>query len=127
MMNDEVLPAEFNNATLVDGYDLMFDAGDKLNSSLYLCTPRGGDATDALRLLAFLRAAGLWSGDLEKNVADEQRQGYKDGLEFVEAHAFRTEGGHVAVARFNHPKFPSDEGRWRAWVDCIGETYERLR
>ena len=126
-MTGEALPTEFNNDTIVDGYDLMFDQGDKLNSSLYLCTPRGGDATDALRLLASLRAADLWSDDLEKRVADDQRQAYKDELEFIEARAYRTDGGHVAVARFNHPKFPSDQGRWRAWVDCIGEAYERVR
>ena len=126
-MTGEALPTEFNNDTIVDGYDLVFDPGDKLNSSLYLCTPRGGDATDALRLLASLRAADLWSDDLEKRVADDQRQAYKDELEFIEARAYHTDGGHVAVARFNHPKFASDEGRWRAWVDCIGEAYERVR
>jgi hypothetical protein len=125
-MNIETRPAHFNNETIVDGYDLVFDTGDKLNGSLYLCTPRGGDAADALRILELLRAAGLWSDAPGKSVANDQRQAYKNGLEFVEAQAFRTDGGHVVVARFDHPKYPSDAGRWRAWLDCIGTAYERL-
>jgi hypothetical protein len=125
-MNEEALPVEFSSETLMEGYDLLFDPGDKLNGSLYLCTPRGNDSMDASRLLESLRAAGLWSKDPEKSVADDQRQAYKDGLEFVEARAFATDGGHVTVARFDHPKFPSDEDRWRAWLECIGEGYERV-
>lgn len=121
------LPAEFNGAVIVDHYDLAFDPGDKLNGSLYLCTPRGSSASQAEACILPLRAAALWSDTPPKRVPDEQRQAYKDGLIFVAAIVYRVGPEHLVIARFDHPKFPSDTKRWEAWVDFFDARYERSR
>ncbi len=121
-----VPPTEFNSETVVDLYDLTFDAGDKLNGSLYLCTPRGAADIEPAPWVEALRAAGLWSAEPPKQVADEQRQAYKDGLLFVAAVAYATGTGHVVFARFDHPKFPSSSERWEAWIDFCDVRHERL-
>lgn len=120
-------PETFDNASIVDGYDLCFDPGDPLNGSLYVCTVRGSGDALAGRLVAALRAAGLWSDEPVKTVPDEQRAAYRDGLEFVEARAYADADTHFLVARFDHPKFPSDAGRWAAWTACLESTHERIR
>ena len=33
--------------------------------------------------------------------------------------AYRAGPEHVVIARFDHPKFPSDTKRWEAWVDFL--------
>lgn len=121
------LPSEFSSAGIVDHYDLAFDPGEKLNGSLYLCTPRGSAGTRLDDWLVVLRAAGLWSATPVKTVPDEQRQAYKDGLIFVAAIAYRAAPEHIVIARFDHPKFPSDTARWEAWVDFFDTRYERCR
>lgn len=117
-MSHAPIPENFDTATLVDGYDLRFDAGDKRNGSLYLCTPRGGDVSPEPWIEA-LRAAGLWSSEEPKQVSDDQRPAYKEGLAFREAVAYRTDGGHLVLARFDHPKFPSDAERWERWLETL--------
>ena len=117
-------PATFDTASIVERYDLRFDAGDKANGSLYLCTARGTPVPAVA--LAALRAAGLWSAEPEKMVSDEQRPAYRDGLKFVAAVAYRDGAGHFLLARFDHPKFPSDGGRWEAWLACLDGGHERL-
>ncbi len=121
------VPAEFNGAVIVDTYDLAFDPGDKLNGSLYLCTSRGSSANPVQSWIAALQAAGLWSDTPHKRVPDEQRQAYKDGLIFVAAIAYRAGLEHIVIARFDHPKFPSDTRRWEAWVDFLDTRHERSR
>ena len=121
------VPAEFNSASIVDLYDLTFDPGDQRNGSLYLCTPRRASASTPDEALALLRAAGLWSETPAKTVPDEQRQAYKDGLIFVAAIAYLAGVDHLVLARFDHPKFPSDTRRWEAWVDFFDARYERCR
>ncbi len=54
-------------------------------------------------------------------------QAYKDGLIFVAAIAYRAGPEHVVIARFDHPKFPSDTKRWEAWVDFLDARHERAR
>lgn len=117
-------PAVLNATTVVDAYDLYFDAADKTNGSLYVCTPRGGAAPQDV--IDTLRAAALWSPASAKSVPDEQRQAYKDGLEFVAAVAYAAGAGHVLLARFDHPKFPSDAARWQAWLAQLDRSHERL-
>ena len=121
------VPAEFNSAVIVDHYDLAFDAGDKLNGSLYLCTARGAGGNLAQGWITALQGAGLWSDTPHKSVPDEQRQAYKDGLIFVAAIAYRAGLEHIVIARFDHPKFPSDTRRWEAWVDFLDARHERSR
>jgi hypothetical protein len=119
-------PATFSTAGLVDDYDLTFDPGDPRNASLYLCTPRGapGDASEWVKLM---RAAGLWSETPEKSVPDAQRGAYREGLIFVAAIPYRVGSGHLVLARFDHPRFPSDSQRWEAWVDLFDVRHERWR
>ncbi len=124
-ISDNGVPVEFDSATIIDGYDLTFDPGDSLNGSLYVCTVRDSLAVDPSPMLTALRKADLWSTDDEKRVADDQRQAYKDGLEFVGAIAYRAESEHFVIARFDHPKFPSDSKRWQAWINFFDGGYER--
>ena len=121
------VPTEFNSAVIVDNYDLAFDPGDKLNGSLYLCTNRSAGKTTAQSWISALQAAGLWSDTPYKCVPDEQRQAYKDGLIFVAAIAYKVGLEHIVIARFDHPKFPSDTQRWEAWVDFLDARHERRR
>jgi hypothetical protein len=121
-MSTSARPA-FDTARLVDAYDLRFDADDRANGSLYVCTPCGGPAPE--RLIDTLRAAGLWSRTAYKTVADEQRQAYRDGLRFVAAVAYDGADGEVVLARFDHPKYPSDATRWAAWLACCDEHFVR--
>lgn len=121
------VPAEFNSAVIVDHYDLAFDAGDKLNGSLYLCTACNTGETMVQSWITALQSAGLWSNTPHKRVPDEQRQAYKDGLIFVAAIAYRAGLEHIVIARFDHPKFPSDTRRWEAWVDFLDARHERRR
>ena len=121
------VPAEFSNAVIVDNYQLAFDSGDKLNGSLYLGTLRGTTANHAENWIVPLRAGGLWSDTPHKSVPDEQRQAYKEGLIFVAAIAYCAGAEHIIIARFDHPKFPSDTKRWEAWVDFLDARRERAR
>lgn len=118
------LPLLDTASSIVDNYDLRFDAGDPANGSLYLCSRRHAQAP--VSELAQLRAAGLWSAETEKCVTDDQRQAYKDGLVFVAAAAYRTGADPIVLARFDHPKYPSDATRWAAWLAHFDAAYERL-
>lgn len=125
--DDRLPPGVPDSSTIVDSYDLTFDPGDKLNGSLYLCSVRGAGAAGVAAPLAALREAGLWSGDAHKTVPDEQRQAYKDGLQFVEACSYYLDDGHFVIARFDHPKYPSDAGRFSAWAACLEANHARVR
>lgn len=115
----------FSSDSIVDGHDLYFDAGDKRNGSLYLCVPRGAARPDAA--LAALRSAALWSDEPDKKVADEQRQAYKDGLQFVAAVEYGAADERLVLARFDHPRFPSDASRFQAWLHLFDGSHQRAR
>ncbi len=110
------------NAEIVDHYDLRFDAADPLNGSLYLCTPRGAPRPAAA--IRLLQGADLWSAEPEKAVADDQREAYKNGLIFVAAAAYSSAEGDLLLARFDHPKYPSNADRWSAWLALFDHHYE---
>ena len=112
---------------LLDKYDLSFDVGDSLNGSLYLCQLHGPAGIDLLPLCTKLCSAGLWSGQNPKRVEDGQRGAYRRELEFLEAIAFSIEGNNVVIARFDHPKYPSDATRWLAWVKFFDGNYARVK
>lgn len=104
-----------DSAHIIDDHDLTFDPGDKRNGSLYLGVARSGGSTlDVAATLAALRTAGLWSEVEAKTLPDEHRQAYKDQLVLVDCAAFGGATGFI-IARFDHPKFPSDAERWAAW------------
>ena len=44
----QVQDPELSTASIVDDFDLCFDAGDKANGSLYLAVPRGADDVKGL-------------------------------------------------------------------------------
>lgn len=119
MTNNNQLPADV--AQLVDHNELFFDAGDKANGSLYLCVARGENAPQTL--INELHAAGLWSGDAAKQVAEDQRDAYKAGLELVAVNAFQIGTQGVILARCDHPKFPSDAARYAAWLSHCETTH----
>ncbi len=117
---------EFSCASIVDGFDLCFDAGDKANGSLYLAVPRGaGHAALAEDMAQRLRAAGLWSGAPAKWVADEHRASYRAQLALVAAVRYRHQGVELLATRFDHPKFPSDAARWAAWLAALDAALAR--
>ena len=118
-------PIELSTAHIVDNYRLCFDGGDMVNASLYVCTPGAGTQVHAV--VDHLVAAGLWSAEPPKLVGDDQRSAYRDGLEFVDAAVFADGATHFVLGRFDHPKFPSDDTRWRAWLDAVAAAYERRR
>lgn len=115
-----------SKAHVIDDHHLTFDSGDKRNGSLYIGTPLTGPAPlDLQVLLAALREAGLWSEVEPKQVADNQRQAYKDQLQLVDAKRYQTAQGSFMISRFDHPKFPSDEGRWIEWENFFDSRYKR--
>lgn len=112
--------------TLIDGYRLIFDPADKANGSLYLAVPLTAPQTlDVAAALKALRDAGLWSAEAEKEVPDAHRAAYKAQLVLVEAVAYRGHSEDFAIARFDHPKFPSDPVRWDAWKTHFDQHHAR--
>lgn len=108
---------------IIDHHVLTFDPGDKRNGSLYIGTPPGsGGNFDVTATLGALRAAKLWSDVAPKTVADEQKQAYKDQMRLVDCVEY--DAGFL-VARFDHPKFPSDAARWQAWLKFFDDRHAR--
>ena len=111
----------------IDGHNLTFDPGDKLNGSLYLAEPfntQSGICRE--EIISAMRSAQLWSDADPKQVPDGQRQAYKDQLELVDAIRYQTDQGQFSIARFDHPKFPSDDGRWSDWQRFFDARYTRV-
>ncbi len=106
-------------ATLVDDTRMSFDAGDKRNGSLYVCDPSKGNVADGL--IEALRKAGVWSAAEPKQVADDQKQAYKSGLQFNEAREYTIGGKKLVLLRCDHPKYPSDGERWGEWNRIAGQ------
>ena len=113
-----------DTTAIIENYDLYFDGEDKDNASLYVCVARGSAAAGSV--IEHLTTAALWSPSSPKMVADDQRQAYKDGLEFVAAQRYRdVDGNELVVTRFDHPRFPSNDERWRAWLASLDTRYQR--
>jgi hypothetical protein len=105
---------------LIHNNDLYFDGGDKANGSLYLCAPLGSDAAPVAAAIERLRAAGLWSSDPRKQVAEAAKPVYAEQMVFVEQFSFTSAGIPLVAARYDHPKFPSSAERFSAWRDVLG-------
>lgn len=115
-----------NPHTLIDTHTLVFDPADKANGSLYLAVPLSTPAAiDLPATLQALRAAGLWSSETEKTVPDAHKPAYKEQMVFVEAVSYVGAGGAFTLARFDHPKFPSDATRWAAWKTHFDQHHAR--
>ncbi len=111
---------------IIDHYVLTFDPSDKRNGSLYIGEPLDGDSGLHLATtLAELRAAGLWSADPEKQVPEAHRAAYREQLIFVAATEYKNAGGSFLIARFDHPKFPSDAARWNEWQAFFDARFAR--
>jgi len=104
---------------IVHRYDLYFDPADPLNASLYLCVAIGADDAAIKAAINKLRAASLWSAQSAKQVADEQRSAYAEQMRFIACTELQTDEGVLLLARYTHPKFASDEGRWQKWIACL--------
>lgn len=104
---------------IVHRYELYFDPADPLNASLYLCTPLGANDVAVNAAIDKLRAAGLWSAQPAKQVADAQRSAYAEQMRFIACTVLQTTDGELLLARFTHSKFASDEGRWQKWLVCL--------
>lgn len=120
-------PATGGRATKWDGAAvfrttaLAFDAGDKVNGSLYLCDPTNGLQRAAVEeAVSVLRARSIWSAQEVKQVRDDQRQAYEEQLVFVEAVEFPIGGARLVMVRCDHPKFPSSSERFAAWKIALG-------
>ena len=114
------------NADIIDPHELTFDPGDPLNGSLYLCQIRGQSDAALEPIIAWLRAAELWSEIEAKQVPNDHRAAYKAQLQFVEAVTYAVAGSKLTIARFDHEKFPSDAGRWDAWKAAFDGQYGRI-
>lgn len=115
-----------DKASIIDGFSLSFDPGDPANGSLYIGTlgQAGADAGHEA-IIDRLRGVALWSDTTPKQVADDQREAYKAGLDFVEAIAFDDDGPGFIIARFDHPEYPSSAERWQAWQASLDAVYRR--
>ncbi|MEM7540395.1 MAG: hypothetical protein AAF384_02290 [Pseudomonadota bacterium] len=113
-----------STAEIIDAYELFFDPDDQSNGSLYICVARGAPQPDSI--IEALVAENLWSArESTKQVADEQRQAYKEGLVFKAARTYRGALGEFLIARFDHPKFPSDAARFNAWRDVLDQLADQ--
>jgi hypothetical protein len=112
---------------IINEHDLTFDPGDTLNGSLYICVPKDVQSpVDLSVLLSQMREGHIWSQDAEKSVPDEHRQAYKDQLDLNEVVEYVTDEGKLVIARFDHPKYPSDEGRWSDWRQFFDNRFEKV-
>lgn len=114
------------NADIIDQHDLTFDPGDPLNGSLYLCQIRGQADAALDPIIAWRRAAQLWSDVEPKQIPDDHRDAYKEQLQFVAAVTYAVAGSKLMMARFAHEKFPSDQGRWDGWKAAFDGQYKRV-
>jgi len=106
-------------AHIVHRYELYFDPADPLNASLYLGCGIGADDAAVKAAIDKLRAAGLWSAQPAKQVADGQRSAYAEQMRFIACVELQKDEGVLLLARYTHPKFASDETRWKKWVECL--------
>lgn len=121
-MSTQPLTKEF----IIDHHVLTFDPADKRNGSLYVGEPLQRDSGLHLAtVLAEMRAAGLWSAEPEKQVPDAHRAAYREQLALVAAQAYRGAVGEFLIARFDHPKFPSDAARWAEWLAFFDARFTR--
>lgn len=115
-----------NIDAVIDNHELSFDVADKRNGSLYVCEPRGLAGTIMTQdLLAALRKSELWSDDEPTSVPDEQRNAYKEQLTLVETAPYKQEEVGFLIARFDHPRYPSDGERWDAWKGFFDARFEQ--
>ena len=109
---------------IIDNYQLTFDPGDKLNGSLYIGYT-AANKEEIKTLIDGLRQQNLWSAEEFKQVPIEHKPAYKDQLAFVESVSYTIHQHHWLIARFDHEKYPSDEGRWQAWKQFFDANFER--
>jgi hypothetical protein len=106
-------------ADIVYHNDLYFDAGDASNASLYLCAPSGTSAGAVEPVIESLRKISLWSQQPYKVVPESHKKDYATQMRFIACTQFRCGSIDIVLARYYHPKFPSDAARWSAWLAAI--------
>lgn len=109
---------EVRGKAIIKDWRLTFDPGDARNGSLYLCSKIG--AEDALQnAIDQLRSAGLWSAETPKEVEADKKAAYSEQLVFIDAAGIALQGKTLLLARYDHPKFPSDEQRYQDWCQLL--------
>jgi hypothetical protein len=108
-------------ADVVYNHDLYFDPADPSNGSLYLCAVPGTSNDRIEALIELLRNAALWSPQQYKCVPAEHKKNYAEQMQFIACAQFTLATTPFLVARFDHPKFPSDAERWSAWLALLAE------
>ena len=115
-VSEPKLASTISKEQIIDGFDLTFDPGDTRNGSLYLCEKQGDSGHFVTsEVLNKMRQAGIWSDSEGKQVPDEHRSAYKDQLQLLEVVEYSSDAGHFLIARFDHPKFPSEAERFNDW------------
>jgi hypothetical protein len=111
---------EKTGKTLLMNYSVMFDGGDVSNGSLYLCLESRETAAELFAsAIARLRRRGLWSEEPSSQVKDSQREAYCEQLQFIASKTVQVDGCPLVLARFDHPKYPSNAERFDAWISCL--------
>ena len=105
---------------LFNSFDVYFDDRDRRNGSLYLCLLRGENNGAAVEpVVTLLRQHALWADDGLACVRDDQRETYASQLDLIEYREYLLPHGQLTAVRCDHPRYPSDGGRWNAWVQCL--------
>jgi hypothetical protein len=114
---------KYNTHTLVDSFDLKFDSADPKNGSLYIaCNNSLADI-----LIGDLRTRALWLEGGASVIKEDQKDAYKAGLIFVAAEDYMSGDETLVLARFNHPKYPSDSSRWAEWIATADQLFGRTK
>lgn len=112
-------------ADIVYNHDLYFDPADSRNGSLYLCVAPGTSNAEIEAIIELLRRSALWSPQAYKSVPAEHKKNYAEQMQFVACAQFSLGSTQFLVARFNHPKFPSDAERWSAWLSLLSAAQSK--
>ncbi len=104
---------------IIHNYDLFYDSADSLNASLYVCAPCGGSDLVAYAAISRLGESGLWSNQPAKVVATHQKPSYAGQMRFLSCFELRIRTGTLLIVRYKHPKFVSDDDRWKKWYECL--------
>lgn len=104
--------------SLINETLMTFDPGDPANGSLYLCDlSRGSEPDKIAHAIRLLKSSKLWSDVSPKQVEEAQKPLYAAQLEMKDIYVVPASG--LILARFDHPRFPSNPNRFEQWKAAI--------
>ena len=74
-----------------------------------------------------LRTRSLWAETGFSVVKEDQKNGYKAGLIFVDAVGYYYGSEDLVLTRFDHPMYPYDGSRWAEWLDVADHLFMRSK